>query len=272
MSSGQPEKTLDVLSDLETLRYQQDDAGIGMLILHRPPVNALGGKLVPELGQAAEALAQDLSVRALVLAAEGRTFCAGADLKERQTMSEKEVSHFVQTMSRTFQSVASLPIPTVAAINGTAAGGGCELALSCDFRVLDEAGKIGLPETTLGIVPGAGGTQRLPRLIGPAKAKKWIFSGRLFTAQEALADGVVDLIVPKEKLQSIASEMAVEMTRAAPLALRAAKSAIDAAVGLPLEKGLEMEWQAYERILGTEDRLEALAAFKEKRKPNFKGR
>lgn len=260
------------LASLKNLHYSQDDQGAGLLLLDRPPVNALGRQLVADLDTAATALAADPSVRTLVLAAEGRTFCAGADLKERQTMNTDDVRAFVHTLSATCQKIAELPFPTVAAIHGTAAGGGCELALACDFRILDTVGRLGLPETTLAIVPGAGGTQRLPRLIGTARAKKWIFSGRLFSADEALADGVVDRIVPAEQVRQAALEMMAEMARSAPLALKAAKSAIDAAFDGPLPRGLEREWRAYETILDTEDRREALAAFKEKRAPVFKGR
>ncbi len=260
------------LASLKTLHYSQDNLGVGLLLLDRPPVNALGRELVADLGTAATALAADPSVRALTLAAQGRTFCAGADLKERQTMNTEEVREFVHTLSATFQTLAELPFPTVAAIHGTAAGGGCELALACDFRVLDAAGRIGLPETTLAIVPGAGGTQRLPRLMGMARAKKWIFSGRLFGADEALADGVVDRIVPAHEVRPVALEMMAEMARSAPLALKAAKGAIEAAFDGPLPRGLEREWRAYETILDSEDRREALAAFKEKRRPVFKGR
>jgi enoyl-CoA hydratase/carnithine racemase len=272
MSAHDSRPAAETLKDLEALRYSQDDAGIGVLALSRPPVNALGRQVVADLRTALTALAADSSVRALVLTGAGRTFSAGADLKERQSMSEDEVRAFVRSLSDTFQKVAELPMPTVAAINGTAAGGGCELALACDFRILDSAGRVGLPETTLAIVPGAGGTQRLPRLIGPARAKRWIFSGRLFTADEALADGVADRIVPTDKVRDAAVEMVTEMARSGPLAVRAAKVAVDAALNVSLAEGLEIEWEAYEQILDTEDRLEALAAFQEKRKPVFKGR
>ncbi len=272
MASAAPGSAAAALSALTTLRYSQDEAGIGVLALARPPVNALGRQLVADLGAAAAALAADPSVRAVVLTGEGRTFCAGADLKERQGMPEEQVRAFVRTLSATFQALAELPVPTAAAINGTAAGGGCELALACDFRVLDEAGRMGLPETTLAIVPGAGGTQRLPRLIGPARAKRWIFSGRLYTAAEALADGVADLTAPSGKVVEAAVDLVADMARSAPLAVRAAKRAVEAALDVPLAEGLELEWRAYETILSTEDRLEALAAFKEKRKPVFRGR
>ena len=263
---------LDVIAPLETLNYSQDEFGVGLLVIDRPPVNALGRQLVQDLGTAAAALAADASVRALTLAADGRTFCAGADLKERQSMDLEQVRAFVRRLSATCQHLAELPFPTVAAIHGTAAGGGCELALACDFRVLDASGRIGLPETTLAIVPGAGGTQRLPRLIGSARAKKWIFTGRLFDAREALDDGVVDCTVPAGEVRSTALEMMAEMARSAPLALKAAKRAVDEAFDGSMAQGLEREWAAYESILETADRLEALAAFKEKRRPIFKGR
>jgi len=263
---------VEALRGLGTLRYEQDAAGIGLLVLARPPVNALGRELVTDLCRAAAVLAEDRSVRALVLAGDGRTFCAGADLKERQSMTLDDVRGFVHAVSRTFQAIAELPMPTVAAVHGTAAGGGCELALACDFRVLDTDGRIGLPETTLGIVPGAGGTQRLPRLVGSARAKKWIFSGRLFTSAEALADGVVDAVATTDRVRAVAFEFVAEMAAAAPLSVRAAKKAVHLALSLSLEAGLAAEWQAYESILHTEDRLEALAAFREKRKPVFRGR
>ncbi|MFQ5718183.1 MAG: enoyl-CoA hydratase-related protein [Acidobacteriota bacterium] len=261
-----------VIAGLTTLILEVDDDGIAVLTLDRPPVNALGQQLVADLDRAAEALAADASVRVLILAAAGRTFCAGADLKERQSMDEDAVRVFVRKLSATFSKLANLPVPTVAAIHGTAAGGGCELALCCDFRVMESSGRIGLPETTLGIVPGAGGTQRLPRLTGVSTAKKWIFSGRLFAADEALADGVVDEVSGRDALLARAHAFVADMAQAAPLAIRAAKRAIDAAGGLPLADGLAVEWTAYESILSTEDRLEALAAFREKRKPNFRGR
>jgi enoyl-CoA hydratase/carnithine racemase len=263
--------TLAAINAMETLSYSQDEHGVGLLVIDRPPVNALGRQLVSDLTAASAALNGDRSVRALVLAAGGRTFCAGADLKERQSMNQEEVRVFVRSLAASFQQLAELPFPTVAAIHGTAAGGGCELALACDFRVLDQSGRIGLPETTLGIVPGAGGTQRLPRLIGTARAKKWIFTGRLYSADEALADGVVDAAVPTDQVRPTALDMMAEMARSAPLALKAAKAAVDEAFDGSMKDGLEREWRAYESILDTEDRLEALAAFREKRKPVFKG-
>jgi enoyl-CoA hydratase/carnithine racemase len=235
-------------------------------------VNALGRALVRDLDAILTPLATEPTLRALIVTGEGRTFCAGADLKERQSMGLDDIRSFVRGLSATFERLARLPVPIVAAINGTAAGGGCELALACDFRVLDEEGRIGLPETTLAIVPGAGGTQRLPRLIGVARAKRWILSGRLFTAAEALADGVVDRTASGEKVRATAWDLVAEMAGAGPCAVRAAKQAVDAALDVPLSEGLEIEWKAYETILPTQDRLEALAAFREKRKPVFRGK
>lgn len=257
-----------------TLRHIRSTAqgGIALLTLARPPVNALGRELVEDLAAACAALAGDSSVRALVVAAEGKNFCAGADLKERQGMSEEDVRGWVPFLNGTFETLAMLPFPTVAAIQGVAAGGGFELALACDFRVVEESAQVGLPETTLAILPGAGGTQRLPRLIGPARAKRWIFDGALRKATEALVEGAVDQIAPDGEVLASARELASTMLRAAPLSLRHAKRAIDEGLGRSLHDALQDEIRAYEAIIPTEDRREALAAFREKRPPVWKGR
>ena len=248
------------------------DGGITTLTLARPPVNALGRELVEDLAAACEALAKDGSVRALVVAAEGKNFCAGADLKERQGMSEEDVRRWVPFINGTFEALANLPFPTVAAIQGVAAGGGFELALACDLRVIEESGQVGLPETTLAILPGAGGTQRLPRLIGASRAKRWIFDGALRRATEALVEGAVDQLAPDGEVLATARDLAASMLRAAPLSLKNAKRAIDDGWGRPLRDGLALEIHAYEAIIPTEDRREALAAFREKRPPVWKGR
>jgi enoyl-CoA hydratase/carnithine racemase len=248
------------------------DGGLTVLTLARPPVNALGRELVEALGDACSSLASDGSVHAMILAAEGRNFCAGADLKERQGMSEADVREWVPFLNATLQRVAGLPFPTIASIQGVAAGGGFELALACDVRILENDGRVGLKETSLAIIPGAGGTQRLPRLIGPSRAKRWIFTAQLFTAEEALTAGAVDVIVaPGEALEK-ARQLSNEILANGPLAVRQAKRAIDAGFDLPMEAALEVELRAYEAILPTEDRLEALAAFREKRPPVWKGR
>ena len=178
------------------IRIEQEGS-VATLTLARPPVNALGRELVEDLEAACDTLSAGAPVRALIVAAEGRNFCAGADLKERQGMSGEEVRRWVPFLNGAFQRIATLPFPTIAAIQGVAAGGGFELALACDFRVLEESGRVGLLEVTLGIIPGAGGTQRLPRLIGPARAKRWIFAAGLHSGPEALMDGAIDFLAPE---------------------------------------------------------------------------
>lgn len=254
------------------IRVEESGGGVLRLTLDRPPVNALNRELVAELEQAAGTLAQDAQASCLVLRSAGDHFCAGADLKERRGMSIDEVREFVPKLAGVCSRLAALPFPTIAAVRGAAAGGGCELALSCDLRVLAETASIGLRETALAIIPGAGGTQRLPRLIGPSRAKLWIFSGRMHTADEALKDGVADRVVPPERLDDEASALAEAIAANGPLALRLAKRAIDRGADLPLAPALELEWDCYQGTLGSQDRLEALRAFEEKRPPRFEGR
>lgn len=254
------------------LRFEAREGGIGLLTIDRPPVNALGRELVEDLNTACAFLEADAGTRVLVLAAEGKAFCAGADLKERQTMSEEDVRAWVPYLSGTFTRISRLPMPTVACLQGVAAGGGVELALGCDLRVAEEPVTIGLRETSLAIIPGAGGTQRLPRLIGASRAMSWIFTARMFTAAEALADGVVDSVAPAGRGLDKALDLAGEMAANGPLALRAAKKAIVEGLELPLDRALEAELRAYESIIPTRDRVEALRAFAEKRKPRFEGR
>ena len=168
--------------------------------------------------------------------------------------------------------LATLPYPTIAAVRGAAVGGGCELALACDLRILSDDATIGLRELALAIIPGAGGTQRLPRLIGPSRAKRWIFAAQMHSADEALRDGVADRVVRGERLDDEAAELAATIAANGPVALRLAKRAIDHGADLPLPAGLELEWECYQGVLGTKDREEALRAFAEKRPPRFRGR
>ncbi|HZE89112.1 MAG TPA: enoyl-CoA hydratase-related protein [Verrucomicrobiae bacterium] len=261
-----------VVGGLRHASFEIRDGGVGLLTIDRPPVNALGRELVEDLNTACSALEGAGDVRALVVAARGKVFCAGADLKERQTMSEADVRAWVPYLSGTFTRLSRLPMPAVAALHGVVAGGGLELALACDLRVADAAATLGLREVSLAIIPGAGGTQRLPRAIGVARAKKWILTARMFSAAEALADGVVDqLAAPGASLEA-ALALAGEIAANGPLAVRAAKRAVDRGSGLPLDEGLREETAAYESIVPTEDRVEALRAFVEKRKPEFRGR
>lgn len=254
------------------VRVESPAEGIRVLTLDKPPVNALGRALVEALGNALADLREDPDARCVVVRSAGSHFCAGADLKERQGMSLDEVRGFVPKLAGVCEALAALPCPTIAAVRGTAAGGGCELALACDLRVLGDDAKIGLRETALAILPGAGGTQRLPRIAGQAVAKRWIFAAAMHSAEEARADGVADAVVPAGRLDDEALALASSIASNGPVAVRLAKRAIEGGMDLSLAEGLALEWQCYEGVLGTEDRDEALAAFRDKRAPRFRGR
>jgi enoyl-CoA hydratase/carnithine racemase len=240
--------------------------------MDKPPVNALGRVLVEELGTSLSTLREDHGARCLVVRSAGSHFCAGADLKERRGMSLAEVREFVPRLGAVCRELAALPFPTIAAVRGTAAGGGCELALACDLRVLSDDARIGLRETALAILPGAGGTQRLPRIAGMAVAKRWIFTAEMFTAEAAQSDGVADLVVSGDHLDERALKMAEAIAANGPVAVRLAKQAIEGGADLSMDEALALEWQCYEGVLGTSDREEALEAFADKRPPRFTGR
>ena len=260
------------MSAYDVVRTAVADDGVATLTLDRPPVNALGRQLAAEIPRAAAELAADERVRCLVLNSSGKHFCAGADLKERKGMNLDEVRAFVPKLAAAVNAVAGLSFPTIAAVRGAAAGGGCELALGCDLRVLGSGAKIGLRETALAIIPGAGGTQRLPRLVGMARAKRWIFAAELHDARQALADGVADRVVEDDQVDEAALEMARTIAANGPLAVRLAKQAIERGFDLPLDEALRLEWDCYTGTLDSRDRVEALEAFAEKRKPRFTGR
>ncbi len=245
---------------------------IGYLSLSREPVNALNREMVQEITQCAEFIAKESNISVLVIQSNQKIFCAGADLKEREKIPENQVGEVVAEIGKMNSAIANLPMPTIAAVNGSALGGGAELALSCDLRILSDAAKIGLTETSLGIIPGAGGTQRLTRIIGYSKALYWIGSARIFDAEEAFADGIADFLAPADELLDVATELATELAENAPLALRAAKGAIAEGFGKSLEDALKIESDWYRKIIKTEDRLEGLRAFKEKHKPKWQGK
>jgi len=254
------------------VKIERGGDGIVTATMDRPPVNALGKELVQDLTDCFEALQHDASVRCLVLRSAGKHFCAGADLKERLGMTLDDVRAFVPKLAAACNGLARLPFPTIAAVRGVAAGGGCELALGADIRLLSEDARIGLRETALGIIPGAGGTQRLPRLIGSARAKRWIFAAELHPAAAALTDGVADKVMPGGNLDDESQELARTIAANGPVAVRLAKRAIEEGAELPLSSALELEWECYQPTLETSDRVEALTAFAEKRSPRFEGR
>ena len=261
--------------NLNNITMREPASGVTVLTIDRPPVNALGRALVEELNTACahlESLAGESAPRVVLIAAAGKCFSAGADLKERQTMSADDVKAWVPWLSSTFTRIASLPMPTIAVVAGVAAGGGMELALAADMRIAESHATLGLRETALAIIPGAGGTQRLSRLIGPSRAKRWIFTARMHTATEAASDGAVDHVVPAGKGMETALALAGTIAANGPIAVRLAKRAIDSGFDMPLPEALDNEVRCYEGVLGTEDRLEALKAFIEKRDPVYKGR
>lgn len=257
----------------ETVRFERDGY-VGIITLNRPDeLNALNYDTLDRLGALVEEVRLDSkAIRVVIIKAEGRAFCAGADLKERRTLTEQQVRRNVRKIRDVFTALERLPQPTIAMINGFAFGGGFELALACDFRFAIAEAKMGLTEVSLGIIPGAGGTQRLTRLIGPSKAKELILTARRITAVDAYALGIVNGVAEDaEQLEELASGLASEILANAPLAVYQAKAAIDRGASVDLQTGLDLETMCYEVIIPTKDRLEALEAFREKRKPNFTG-
>jgi len=248
---------------------------VAVWTIDRPSsLNALSRAALLALGRLARDVELNASVRAIVVTGGGtRAFCAGADLKERREMSENDVRSQIDLYRSELDALARSSKPVVAAINGLALGGGLELALCCDLRVMASHAELGLPETSLGIIPAAGGTQRLPRVVGEGRAKELILSGRRLAAQEALGWGLVNRVAPPgvDVVDDAIAWMG-PILAAAPIALAAALQAIDRAFDTPLDVGLALEKVSYEKALVTEDRREALAAFAEKRKPLFRGR
>jgi methylglutaconyl-CoA hydratase len=246
--------------------------------LNRPSAaNALSRALVAELtkllGDLAGEIAGGADLRVLVLTGEGdKAFSSGADLKERRTWTLDDTRVFLGEINALMDTLAAFPRPTIAAVNGVAFGGGLELALACDLRIAADSAEMGLTEVRLGIIPGAGGTQRLARIAGVAAAKELILTGRRIGAARARELGIVSEVVPSAELPAAAARWAAEIAAAAPLALGAAKRAIDEGVSRSLADGLELERSRYEEVLVTDDRNEGLAAFIEKRPPVYKGR
>ncbi len=247
---------------------------VAVVTLNRPAQrNALNRPLLEALCARIEQLAPRRDVRAVVFTGAGdKSFCAGADLKERAGMSEEQTRSFLRLIRGTMDLVEGLPMPTFAAVDGFAFGGGCELMLACDFRVLTERATVGLTECALGIIPGAGGTQRLPRLVGLARAKELIFTARRLSGPDALAVGLCEYVTPAGEAVAKCRAIADEIKKCAPLAVEAAKSAIVGGYGIGIQEGLVLERRAYEVTLFTTDRVEALAAFREKRPAVFQGK
>jgi enoyl-CoA hydratase/carnithine racemase len=275
MSQVAHEFPADVPDQPELVSMRREN-GLVWLTIERPEVmNCLSFPTLKRLRMLCETLREDLSIRAILITGAGdKSFCAGADLKERKTMPAERVPLFVKNIRKTMDDVEALPQPTIAVVNGFAFGGGMELLLACDLRVAASHAQFGLTETSLAIIPGAGGTQRLPRLVGRSRAKDLILTARKIDALEAERIGLVSRIALAggiDKLREAALALARTIADNGPVAVRAAKAAIDHGSELPIAQGIEVEARCYERVLPTQDRLEALAAFAEKRKPVFKG-
>jgi enoyl-CoA hydratase/carnithine racemase len=237
--------------------------GIGTIRLDRPPMNALNTQVQEELRAAAHEATELRDVRAVILYGGEKVFAAGADVKEMVTMSYVDMADRSSALQSAFTAVARIPKPVVAAITGYALGGGCELALCADFRVAGDNAKLGQPEILLGVIPGAGGTQRLARLVGPARAKDLVFSGRFVDAHEALDLGLVDRVVAPDDVYVAAREMVAKYTTGPVYALRAAKEAIDRGLETDLDTGLEIERQQFTALFATEDRMIGMTSFVE---------
>lgn len=235
--------------------------GVAVIQMDRPPMNALNLQMQRELQQAALEVSADESVRAVIVHGGPKVFAAGADIKEMVDMTHADMSYAAQSLHQAFTSIAQIPQPTIAAINGYALGGGCEVALCCDLRIAAEDATLGLPEVTLGIIPGAGGTQRLPRLIGASRAKELIFTGRFVRASEAGEIGLVNSVVPPEAVLETAREWAERLARGAGLALRAAKLAVDAGMDASLDAGLALERSLFAGLFATQDRALGMESF-----------
>ena len=247
------------------------EGGVATLTLNRSErYNALGVRIIGELREALEEVEGSGEVRVVILTGAGeKAFCSGADLKERAGMDADERWAHNRSMVALAGTMARSQVPTIAALNGLAFGGGLELALACDFRLAADGARFALPEVGLGIIPGAGGTQRLPRLVGPTRAKELILTGRRIDAARALEIGLVSEVVPPGSLMQAANTLAGEIARNSPLALAYAKAAVDLASETTIEQGLRYETAAIRATLASEDYQIGLAAFAEKKPPEF---
>lgn len=262
MTQASPAVTLTRHAHIAVLRFERAER-----------MNTLAIDLVTALRDSLEELRNDPDIRVVILTGAGeRAFCAGADLAERLEMNEQQVRETVSGLQDLTTEIANFPRPTIAAINGYAFGGGLEMALACDLRYISDNARIGLTETRLAIIPGAGGTQRLPRLIGLGRAREMIFTGRRVDAATAVTWGLCEDVFPQEELLARVKEIAREIAAGGPLALQQAKIAINQGIETDIDSGLAIERAAYDTLIPTYDRVEALEAFAAKRSPNFEGR
>jgi enoyl-CoA hydratase len=257
---------------MEKILFEQQGYTAIITINRQPELNCFDFETLIQLGEVVDRIHTDKSIRTVIFTGSGdKSFSTGADLKERRTLNDQQVRRNVSKIREVFNKVEELPQPTIAAINGFAFGGGLELALACDFRYAADTATMGLTEVTWAIIPGAGGTQRLTRLVGKSRAKELILTGRKFDAAFAYEWGIINGVTSKEELMPTCHRLADEIGQNGPLAVIQAKYAIHYGSEVDLKSGMAIESKAYEVIIPTRDRVEALQAFSEKRKPNFKG-
>lgn len=247
------------------------EQGVATILLQRPPMNALCLQMQREIREAAELVSQRSDVGAVILYGGPKVFGAGADIKEMGGMTYQDMLRVSVGLQDCFTAVARIPQPTIAAVTGYALGGGCELALCADLRIVADDAKLGQPEILLGIIPGAGGTQRLPRLVGVARAKELIFTGRQVDAAEALSIGLANQVVPAADVLDAAQQLARRLAKGPALALRAAKEAIDHGLDTDLATGLDIERVRFAALFATDDQSIGMSAFMEKRPAEFTG-
>ncbi|MET3291109.1 UNVERIFIED_CONTAM: enoyl-CoA hydratase [Brevibacillus sp. OAP136] len=256
----------------QTLEYSVENK-VATITLNRPPMNPFNKQLYIEFFQLLEEIEEDDQVKAVIITGKGeKAFGAGADITEMMKLDAEEVARMGVASRRATERIESLSKPVIAAIHGLALGGGCELALACDLRICSEKAKFGLPEINLGIIPGGGGTQRLQRLIGQARAKELMYFGEIIPAAQAHAYGIVNQVVPVEELMSRANEWAMKLAEKPSVAMKMLKVAVNRGAGTDLNTALDLETACFGNAFASEDRNEGMTAFAEKRKPQFVGR
>lgn len=251
------------MAEFVSLETSEEHPGVGTILLNRPPMNALNRQVQTELAAAAEEATLRDDIKAVVVYGGPKVLAAGADIKEMNDMTYAEMSKVAGRLQTALGAISEIPKPTVAAITGYALGGGLEVALGADRRIAGDNAKLGVPEVLLGVIPGGGGTQRLARLVGPAKAKDMIFTGRFVDAAEALEIGLVDQVVAPDEVYNAALAWAGQFRNAASIALAAGKKAVDQGLGVDLTTGLKIEEQLFAALFATEDREIGMASFVE---------
>mgnify|MGYP001239920632 CR=1 FL=1 len=255
---------------LKNIKYEIHDDGIAFINLNNNPVNSLNIDIIEDLYKVINDIKKNKKCRLVIFRSLQKHFSAGADLKERKKMTSNETTEFLKKVNKLFNQIEGLPVPTIASIHGAALGGGLELALCCDFRIASEDSMLGLPETSLGIIPGAGGIFRLSKIIGLSKSKYWVFTAQKFSSESAYNDGVIDFLSKDNELLGVTLEVAQEILDNAPLAIKASKSLFNSQYK-DSKTLTKLQKDAYSNVIDTKDKKEALKAFGEKRKPKWKG-